>query len=849
MTRFVIQCPWCRQKSSFDGDLDEVSIARGEVGQDIVSILTQAEESNRLFLCKNNDCWAPFEAIICEGLELAKDIATALAGRVWFPPRRFRLRADEQGTLHERHFGVLFNRKPLTRRIDIHLSRLVDVDMVAKFLLGITGDRVHPVTLFEAWPVGEDVFWLPVEALTSTPQKGSAGLPRFRPTCIACREVFDEKTKAAFVSDPRIGQPCPHYGNCPANRACEHEDWRTSRINDRCLLWQQYRKKHNPCYSSDVAIIAQTTEGFIERKVTEDAPLKRECWAGYLEIAFPVAVHDHLVGVVMTGQFPSQAAPHSLSEFLEKESEWRRLHPEMDSAPLLPGRETRLREALGSPPTPSAMSSAGANEAQQESLGIAESLQRALTGDVKQLTAVVEDRYLHRRYLSESAFRQEISGTMINALLGGQHMHDILPAVLKRMQEFWAFEHVCCLMGAEWEQNLGLYANDLCFLADEPLSRVEHTVRAESGTRGIHLVPETRNASSPEFDDWLDFLAKVATHCPELAVREYEQFFIVIVQTGRRVYVFVFYGRDGKTVSRAAFRSLLRDAAGHPLPGARLSDECREQVMRTCQVVAERLHHFWNEHDQEQSYRVLSHSLRSPIAQMQRGSGKVRFRLRTIGGAVKNAYPDFYSDLHQLLESLRLGTKVVDGELVKLGAVGNLAEILKRARSGKCDLCEIVRSVEAEYVWRGSTKVAAQTQVLWNFHIPSDASSVVGDKEVIEIVVRNVIDNAFKYSYGGREVMVRVTEERSCMKLSVTNRGVPVAPGEQNRVWDKNYRGVYALKRSVKGEEGTGFGLYLVKMIVQASGGDATLSCKLLCESPRPEGETTVDVTFPKSTT
>lgn len=47
--------------------------------------------------------------------------------------------------------------------------------------------------------------------------------------------------------------------------------------------------------------------------------------------------------------------------------------------------------------------------------------------------------------------------------------------------------------------------------------------------------------------------------------------------------------------------------------------------------------------------------------------------------------------------------------------------------------------------------------------------------------------------------------------LSVINRGVPVAPSEQKRVWEKNFRGQYVLKRAVKGEEGTGFGLYLAR--------------------------------------
>jgi signal transduction histidine kinase len=426
-------------------------------------------------------------------------------------------------------------------------------------------------------------------------------------------------------------------------------------------------------------------------------------------------------------------------------------------------------------------------------------------------------------------------------------MRDVLPVVLNRMRKYWAFQHVCCLMGADWEENAAIYATDSGSLQDDPLPRVRHQIKAESGARGIHLVPKTQAAMSEELGGWLNFLSDVGKNCPHLEVGRFEQFFIVVVPTARRVYVFIFYGRDNKNVSHLPFRSWLKDAAGNPLPSPRLSDECREQVMRTCQVLSERLHHFWSEHDQEQAYRVLSHSLRSPIAQMQRGSGKVRFRLRTVGASIQNAHPEFHADLHQLLESLRLGSKIVEGELIKLGAMGNLAEILKKASSGESDLCEILRSVQAEYVWRGSSKVAAQRQVSWRFVVPNSPSPVVGDREVVEIVVRNVIDNAFKYSYGGREVIVTVKDGGSCFKLRVTSCGVPVGPGEEDRVWDKNYRGQYALKRAVKGEEGTGFGLYLVKLIVHVAGGEASLSCRMLAQTPRPEGEVTVEISLPKS--
>jgi signal transduction histidine kinase len=103
---------------------------------------------------------------------------------------------------------------------------------------------------------------------------------------------------------------------------------------------------------------------------------------------------------------------------------------------------------------------------------------------------------------------------------------------------------------------------------------------------------------------------------------------------------------------------------------------------------------------------------------------------------------------------------------------------------------------------------------------------VLADPERIGQVLRNLIENAAKYSPRGAPIELRATARGSRMRIAVADRGPGIPPHERRRIFAKFGRG-----RDERGERvpGLGLGLYLSRRLVQMHGSDLTVE-------PRPGG-------------
>jgi signal transduction histidine kinase len=90
------------------------------------------------------------------------------------------------------------------------------------------------------------------------------------------------------------------------------------------------------------------------------------------------------------------------------------------------------------------------------------------------------------------------------------------------------------------------------------------------------------------------------------------------------------------------------------------------------------------------------------------------------------------------------------------------------------------------------------------------------DRETFARALGNLIDNAIKYSGASRNIMVRGFRENAHLVLSVRDWGAGLHRDEQEKVFERFYRGGDEMTRSVPG---SGLGLTLVKKIVEAHGG------------------------------
>lgn len=97
---------------------------------------------------------------------------------------------------------------------------------------------------------------------------------------------------------------------------------------------------------------------------------------------------------------------------------------------------------------------------------------------------------------------------------------------------------------------------------------------------------------------------------------------------------------------------------------------------------------------------------------------------------------------------------------------------------------------------------------------------VRGDAQVLGEAVGNLIANAIAYSPRGSNVGVGVKAVDEVIEIAVTDRGVGIAEGDQERVFERFYRADQARSRRTGG---TGLGLAIVKHAVQRHGGEVRL--------------------------
>jgi signal transduction histidine kinase len=122
--------------------------------------------------------------------------------------------------------------------------------------------------------------------------------------------------------------------------------------------------------------------------------------------------------------------------------------------------------------------------------------------------------------------------------------------------------------------------------------------------------------------------------------------------------------------------------------------------------------------------------------------------------------------------------------------------------------------------------------------LEADPVTVRGDREALRTLVRNLVDNAVRYTPQGGRVRVRTRAgSRAAGRtepalIEVEDSGPGIAPADRERVFDRFYR------RAGSAEGGSGLGLAIVKAVADRHGAQVRLG-------DGPEGGLLVTVLFP----
>jgi signal transduction histidine kinase len=162
---------------------------------------------------------------------------------------------------------------------------------------------------------------------------------------------------------------------------------------------------------------------------------------------------------------------------------------------------------------------------------------------------------------------------------------------------------------------------------------------------------------------------------------------------------------------------------------------------------------------------------------------------------------------------------------------------LSRIESGRWQpaLAAIDLEEMAAEAWSDFSGRAAEGGVHFEVRVEPAASTIMADPEGVRLILRNLFDNALRYTPPGGTITLRGRAEEGGTTLQVEDTGSGIPREHLPRIFERFYRVDPSRSRA---EGGTGLGLAIVRHTVEAQGG------RVWAESHLGEG-TTVSCWFP----
>lgn len=204
--------------------------------------------------------------------------------------------------------------------------------------------------------------------------------------------------------------------------------------------------------------------------------------------------------------------------------------------------------------------------------------------------------------------------------------------------------------------------------------------------------------------------------------------------------------------------------------------------------------------------RRLDHELKNPITTIRLGVANLQQQYSSDAGVSGSLahITNQVQRLQLLVENLRRLAEMDESSLDR--AMVDLAEVIK----------------EAVELAGGADEYRARKVELAIQQVPWPVARIWADRDLLLVALRNLIENALKYSAPDGRVQVRASEDGHQVLIEVDDDGRGIPPEDLPHIFDELSRGSNA-----RDLPGSGLGLALARRIIELHHGSLTINSRL----------------------
>jgi signal transduction histidine kinase len=199
---------------------------------------------------------------------------------------------------------------------------------------------------------------------------------------------------------------------------------------------------------------------------------------------------------------------------------------------------------------------------------------------------------------------------------------------------------------------------------------------------------------------------------------------------------------------------------------------------------------------------LASHQLRTPLSAV---NWYTEMLLAGDGGELNKKQTKYLEEVYRSNQRMvELVNALLDVSCLELGTF-----VIEPESTNIVKLAQSVISEQKPQITQGKIEFSSSFK--------SNIPPIKADPKLVRMILQNLLSNSIKYSPANGEVSLKIKmESKNSILIEISDNGYGIPENQQNKIFTKLFR---ADNVRDKDTDGTGLGLYIVKSVVENSGG------------------------------